>query len=244
LLAGRQGESELVFRDGHWFLCTMVDVVEEPETQVSDVLGVDLGIVNIATDSDGRVYSGVQITGLRHRHRRLRARLQAKRTRSARRLLKARRRREQRYAANINHTLSKRLVAEAQGTARGIALEALDGIRERVSVSRSRRATLHSWAFDQLRRFVAYKARLAGVPVIYVDPRNTSRTCPSCGLVDKRNRPSQAVFQCVGCGLAGHADTIVAQNIRVRGRGVCNASVRSGSGVVCIEAPSGKSRLL
>jgi IS605 OrfB family transposase len=135
-------------------------------------------------------------------------------------------------------------VAEAKGTGRGIALENLRGIRERVSVRRSQRATLHSWSFHQLRQFIAYKAALAGVPVVYVDPRNTSRTCPACGLVDARNRPTQARFQCVQCRLAGPADTIAAENIRVRGRGVCNASVRSGSDVACVERPSGKSRLL
>jgi IS605 OrfB family transposase len=243
MLASQQGESDLVYRDGAWFLYATVNVVEEPEVEVVDVLGVDLGIVNIATDSDGTIYSGAAVTGLRHRHRRLRQRLQQKGTRSARRLLKLRRRREQRFAANVNHTLSKRLVAEAQGTARGIALEALGGIRERVSVSRSQRATLHSWAFDQLRQFIAYKAKLAGVPVVYVDPHNTSRTCPACGLVDKRNRPSQAVFRCIGCAFAGHADTIAAQNIRVRGRGVVMRP-HAGERGHGIEAPSGKGRLL
>lgn len=243
LLASQQGETDLVYRSGRWFLYATVNVVEEPPAEASDLLGVDLGIVNIATDSDGRVYSGAQITGLRHRHRRLRQRLQKKGTRSARRLLKLRRRKEQRFATYTNHTLSKRIVAEAKGTGRGIALEDLGGIRERVSVSRPQRATLHSWAFDELRQYIAYKARLAGVPVVYVDPRNTSRTCPACGLMDKRNRPTQARFKCVECGLAGHADSFAALNIRARGRDVCNASIRRGV-VSRIEAPSGSSRLL
>ncbi|MBM3264282.1 MAG: transposase [candidate division Zixibacteria bacterium] len=39
---------------------------------------------------------------------------------------------------------------------------------------------------------IAYKTKLAGVPVIVVDPRNTSRTCTSCRCVDKRNRPVQS----------------------------------------------------
>jgi transposase len=95
-----------------------------------------------------------------------------------------------------------------------------------------------------LRRFVAYKAALAGVPVVYVDPRHTSRTCPACGLVDARNRVSQARFQCVGCGLAGHADTIAATNIRARGRGVCKSSTRRERGVNGVETLSGKSCLL
>ena len=75
------------------------------------------------------------------------------------------------------------------------------------------RATLCSWAFHQLRAFIAYKAALAGVPLVAVDPRDTSRQCPACGCIDKRNRPSQARFSCIGCGLAGPADTIAAINI-------------------------------
>jgi putative transposase len=243
LLAQRQGESDLVYRDGTWFLYATANVIEEPLAEVSDMVGIDLGIVNIATDSDGRIYSGAHLTGLRHRHRRLRQRLQRKGTRSARRLLKRRRRKERRFATWVNHTLSTRIVAEAQGTARGIALEDLGHIRERVSARKSQRATLHSWAFDQLRQFVAYKAQRAGVPVVYVDPRNTSRICPACGLVDHRNRQTQARFLCVGCGLAAHADTIAALNIRARGRGVCNASVRRERGIECVEALSGNSCL-
>jgi IS605 OrfB family transposase len=244
LLQGRKGESDLVSRGGRWYLLATVEVPEPPMTEVPDYLGVDLGIVNIAADSDGTLYAGAHLNGLRHRHRRLRQRLQRKGTRSAKRLLKRRRRTERRFATHVNHTLSKHIVAEAQGTGRGIALEDLRGIRERVSVSRPQRATLHGWAFHQLRRCIAYKAAWAGVPVVYVDPRHTSRTCPACGLVDARNRPSQARFQCVCCGLAGPADTIAAQNIRVRGRGASKSSVRRGSGIVCVEASSGKSRLL
>src|SRR5579864_6580277 len=194
LLACRIGESDLVLRDGHWYLHAAVDVPEVPECRVTDMLGVDLGVVNIAADSDGRVYSGGHLNGLRHRARRLRQRLQRKHTRSARRLLKLRRRKEQRITAWVNHTLSKRIVAEAQGTCRGIALEDLRGIRDRVSVRQPQRATLHAWAFAQLRSFIVYKAQQVGLPVVCVDPRNTSRTCPACGRVDARNRLSQARF--------------------------------------------------
>jgi putative transposase len=159
-------------------------------------------------------------------------------------LLKMRCRREQRFAANINHTISKRIVAEAQCTQRAVALEDLEGIRMRIKARRPQRATLHSWSFHQLRQFVAYKAALAGVPVVYVDPRNTSRTCPACGLVDRANRKTQAQFVCVGCGLAGLADHFAALCISARGRGVRNAPERSGSGIGRVETPSGKSRLL
>jgi putative transposase len=211
-----RGQADLIYRDGQFYLAVVVDVPEPPPLQPDDWLGVDLGIVNIAADSDGHTYSGGHLNGLRKRHAKLRQRLQQKGTKAAKRLLKKRRKKEQRFATNVNHVISKRLVAQAQGTGRGIALEDLRGIRERVTVRKAQRRSHHSWAFHQLRTFIQYKARLAGVPVTLVDPRNTSRTCPQCGLIDARNRPNQASFRCIGCGFAGPADTIAARNIASR----------------------------
>jgi IS605 OrfB family transposase len=125
---------------------------------------------------------------------------------------------EARFARDVNHTIGKRIVREAQRTKRGIALENLKHIRMRVRARKSQRTVLHSWSFFQLQACIAYKAALAGVPIALVDPRNTSRTCPACGRIDKANRPSQTTFRCVSCGCAGHADTIAAGNIRVLGR--------------------------
>jgi putative transposase len=233
LLAHRQGESDLVYRDGTFYLVATVNVEEPPEGEVEDVIGVDLGVINLAVDSDGTRYSGAHINSLRARHRRLRRRLQKKRTWSKLRLLKKRRRKERRFATWVNHNLSKRIVAEAQRTKRAIALEDLHGIRTRVRARKPQRATLHSWSFFQLRCFLEYKAKRAGVRVIVVDPRNTSRTCPSCDHCAKENRPDQATFQCQRCGLAGLADYIAALNIRVRGWAVVSRpnadAVRSAS---------------
>ncbi|MFC4894817.1 IS200/IS605 family accessory protein TnpB-related protein [Streptosporangium amethystogenes subsp. fukuiense] len=92
------------------------------------------------------------------------------------------------------------MVGKAKDTRTGIALEDLEGIRERVTVHKARRADLHSWAFHQLRTFVTYKAAIAGVPVRLVDPRNTSRTCHRCGHCDKRNRPSRDDFKASAAG--------------------------------------------
>jgi hypothetical protein len=67
-----------------------------------------------------------------------------------------------------------------------------------------------------LRQFIEYKAALAGVPVVAVDPRNTSRTCPCCGHADKANRKTQDQFLCMDCGYSGLADHIAAWNIARR----------------------------
>ncbi len=213
----RRGESDLIHRDGMWFLYATCEVPEEEIFDPHGFLGVDLGIANIATLSDGTVFAGKGLNAVRHRHRELRRRLQAKNTKSAKRLLKRRSRQEARFAADTNHTISKRIVTEAKRTGQGISLEDLSGIRDRVRLRKPQRVTLHSWSFHQLGHFIIYKAVRRGVPVIDVDPAYTSQECSCCGHVDKNNRPNQSTFACTSCGFAEHADVNAARNIASRG---------------------------
>lgn len=213
----RKGESDLLMRDGMWFLLATCEVPEaEPNTDPHDFLGIDLGIVNLATTSDGEIMAGRGLNRVRARERTLRTKLQKKNTPSAKRRLKKRRRKEARRARDINHKIAKHVVAEAERTGRGIALEELTGIRDRVRLRKPQRATHASWSFAQLGSFIGYKARRAGVPVVYVDPAYTSRTCAECGHADKANRVSQAWFACRSCGFVDHADRNGSRNIRAR----------------------------
>lgn len=216
LLKTQQGESDLAFVRGDFYLFSVCNIETPTPDDVEGYLGVDLGINQIASDSDGEKFSGSHVKSVRHRSRRLRAKLQAKGTKSARRKLKRRSGKESRFSTDTNHVIAKRIVEKAKRTKRAIALEQLKGIRQRVRAKKPQRATLHSWAFAELGRFIEYKAALAGVPVVYVDPRNTSRECSRCGHVEKANRPSQAVFRCRACGFAAHADINAARNIAGR----------------------------
>ena len=137
-------------------------------------------------------------------------------TKAAKRRLRKLSGRQRRFQRHNNHVIAKALVQTAQRTGRGIALEELRHIRTRVTARRGQRARLHNWSFGQLRAFVAYKAALAGVPVLYVDPKHTSVGCSCCGVIDKRNRPDQATFSCIECGHAAPADFNAALNIRLR----------------------------
>ncbi|WP_059044746.1 RNA-guided endonuclease InsQ/TnpB family protein [Streptomyces acidiscabies] len=213
----RKGESDLLYRDGMWFLNATCEIPEAvPNTAPDGFLGIDLGIVNIATTSDGQIMAGRALNRGRLRERTLRTKLRKKNTPSAKRRLKKRGRKEARRARDINHKIAKHVVAEAERTGRGIALEELTGIRERVRLRKPQRATHSSWSFAQLGQFIAYKARRAGVPVVYVDPAYTSRTCAECGHIDKANRVSQAWFACRSCGFVDHADRNGSRNIRHR----------------------------
>ncbi|MFZ1023102.1 MAG: RNA-guided endonuclease TnpB family protein [Thermoplasmata archaeon] len=211
-----RGEADLIYRDSAFYLALVVKTKDRKPYTPKGVLGVDVGVVNIATDSDGANYKADGIDQFRLRMDRLRGRLQRAGTKSAKRHLKALGHREAGSRRQINHYVSKQIVARAEGTARAVALEDLGGIRERTTVRRSQRRRHYSWSFRQLRVFVEYKAAAKGVPVFIVDPRNTSLTCPSCGAVDKKNRPTRDEFRCVSCGLAGPADRIAAINIAAR----------------------------
>lgn len=220
LLGSRKGESDLVMRDGMFFLIATIEVSDPEVYELDGFLGVDLGIVNIATTSDGQIMSGRQVNRYRQRQRDLRTKLQKKRTKSAKRRLKNVRRREARYATQRNHIIAKKLVHTAQRTSRGVALEDLGGIRQRVTARKDQRARLHAWAFAQLGAFVEYKARRAGVPVVHVGPRNTSRQCSVCWHTHRTNRVDQARFACRSCGTVLHADHNGSRDIAHRGEAV------------------------
>jgi IS605 OrfB family transposase len=213
----QRGETDLAFVRGKWYLFVTCEVETPEPIDVEGALGVDLGVTNIAVDTQrGETHSGKAIKQVRYRHRRLRNKLQKKGTLGCKRRLRKLSGQEKRFAKHVNHCLSKRIVAKAERTKRTIVLEDLTHIRTRVRARRSQRATLHSWAFAQLQAFLVYKATLKGVPVHFVDPRNTSRTCPSCGHIAKANRKTQASFVCTSCGFAGPADVIAARNISGR----------------------------
>lgn len=213
LLQHAQGEADLVCRRGEWYILQTCDIPEPEGFDPDEWLGIDSGIVNIATDSDANVYSGAVVTAIRHRRRRQRARLQGKGTKSAKRVLKNLSKKERRYATDVNHCISKQIVETAKCTGRGIAVEDLKGIRDRVKLRKRQRDDLHSWAFYQLHSFLEYKAKLNGIPFVKVDPRNTSRRCSCCGHTEKANRVTQDKFLCQQCGFSALADWNAAINI-------------------------------
>lgn len=229
LAAHRKGETDLIRRrDGQFYLsatCDLPDTTPAPPT--GGFIGVDMGIVTIAatatvnadgkTPAPGRDWSGGAITQRRRKNITLRARLQRKGTKSAKRLLRDRSRKEARFVADVNHQISKSIVAEAERTGRGIAVENLTGIRDRVRHRKPQRATMNSWAFAQLGQFLTYKAARAGVTFTQVDPRHTSQMCHACEGISKKNRRTQAEFVCVSCGVSLNADTNAAINIAKRG---------------------------
>lgn len=113
-------------------LLVTVDLPNGTKTPTTDFLGVDLGVANLATDSDGQRYSGDTVEAVRTRQHALRRGLQKAaagkkrrglRPKNIRRQLKRLSGKERRFRSNENHRIAKSLVAKAKGTERGIALK-------------------------------------------------------------------------------------------------------------------------
>ena len=154
--------------------------VAEPQA-VDDFRGVDLGVANLASDSDRCRYSGSEVTKVRWRNRKLRARLQAQPTRSAKGRLKMLAGRESRFARHVNHGMSKQILATAKGTGGGARREQLNGIRTRAKVRHPQRGVEPCWEFWQLRQMIADKADGQESWWSLSLPPNTSRTRSQCG---------------------------------------------------------------
>ncbi len=203
-------------RKGRWWLHVVMskDIQETPLNDTDEsFVGVDLGIVNPAADSRGQFYGSEHWEKVERRHAVLRAELQSKGTRSAKRKLKRTSGRQRRFRLDCDHVLSKRLV-QSMESGQTLVFEKLTDIRGRVKLKKAQRKRLHKWSFAQLQTFVEYKARAMGVSVVFVDPRYTSQKCSKCKHVSRSNRPEQSVFKCRVCKFTCHADHNAAINIR------------------------------
>ncbi len=97
------GGAELIRRADVWYLCITQSKAAPDLDEPTGYLGVDLGIVNLAVDSNGETYSGVGIQRVRERRYQHRRRLQLANTRRARWRLRKTARREHRFQKDVNH---------------------------------------------------------------------------------------------------------------------------------------------
>lgn len=212
-----KGQADLIYQNGMFYLMLVIDLPEERMMEQPDgTLGVDLGIVNLATTSDGERFSGEKSEKVRKKYSALKAVLQRAGTWSAKKHLKRLSKRERRFKKDTNHCISKQIVETAKDTHRAIALEDLNGIRNGSTVPKPLRKVLGKWAFYELAQFIHYKSQLVGIPVIFVDPKHTSQQCSVCGHICKENRKSQSEFVCQECGHSENADVNAAKNIAFR----------------------------
>jgi putative transposase len=201
-----------------WFLHLIV-TKDIPDSPSEVAIGVDSGIVRIATTSTGKVFKGGNIKHIRERRFKQRRDLQAARhkSRNQRRLLKRLAGKERRGVDWLLWNVANEIAAEAlKANAGTIVVEDLKGIRTRIRVSKKQRLIHHGWPFSSLFAKIKHVGSKHGVKIESVDARNTSKTCHKCGYCDAANRKSQTVFICVRCGHKSNADFNASLNVRDR----------------------------
>jgi IS605 OrfB family transposase len=177
------------------------------------VLGVDLGVENVAVTSTAQFFSGRELAHVCRAHAKRRQSLERVGTRTAHLVIQRLGGRERRYIRDRMHAVSRGIVDEAiRYDCSVIALEDLSGIHRLLS----RAEFSHYWAYAALARFVEYKAKHEGIEVVHVAPRGTSRTCAECGYCDRSNRTDRATFACQQCGASANADYNAAKNVAMR----------------------------
>ncbi|MGC2574141.1 MAG: transposase [Candidatus Nitrosopolaris sp.] len=210
-----KGQSDLIYKKGVFYLIVVQDIPEGKEYYPVDVLGIDLGIKNIAVDSDKEIFESKRIENTRQKYFRLRKILQHIGTKSAKRKLRKISGKERRFKKDTNHCLSKYIISKVKSTARAIGIEDLKYIRRSRVIVKSQRDRHSKWMFGELRNFLTYKAKREGVPLKVINPENTSRECPKCQYIDARNRKKNQ-FECLRCGYIEMADYVAAVNIAAR----------------------------
>jgi len=208
--------AHLQYRDGDWYLHASMRNVEteheessESDPKHSTVLGVDLGVTNLAVTSTGRYWSGAESNHWRREYEKRRGELQACGSRHAHENIQAVGRKETgRFEIHL-HSVANELIAEAiENDCSHIVFEDLTHIQTAIPEA----SWQHVWAFRRLYEYVEYKAAEHGVKVAQVNPRNTSNRCSTCGFTHQDNRQGEA-FACQQCGYENHADYNAAKNV-------------------------------
>ena len=138
-----KGQADLGLKDGRFLLLVTIETPEAPPMMPERCLGVDLGIVNLTTDSDGNSYAGAPVETVRQRCAGATQTYQATGTKAAKRRLKKLAGKESRFRRWVNHTIASRLVATAKDTKATLVLEDLTHIRRRMTVRKSQRRKQH-----------------------------------------------------------------------------------------------------
>lgn len=213
-----KGEADLVYKKGKFYLFQAVDVPEEDIKDVEEFIGVDMGLLEIASLSNGKNFSSKKLNDYREKRQKVRSSLQSKGTKGSKKVLKRLSGKERTTSTIINHTISKQIVQLAKSEGKGVAIEDLKGIRFSASKKDKKfRTRVGKWSFNQLRSFLAYKCLLNGVKLVSVPPAYTSKTCHNCFHIGNRQGKK---FTCKNCNSVFDADENAAKNIALLGTSV------------------------
>ncbi|MEM3586778.1 MAG: transposase, partial [Candidatus Jordarchaeaceae archaeon] len=216
----RVGEAWLTRKKGDVLYLRVVFSLEVEEAEPNgEAVAVDLNENNVTFGSQGSNVKKFE-TGertIRTAYFLKRRRLQSEPRLNEKAAMEKYRGRERRRMDAVYHRAAKEVVCEAKEEgASVIVLENLKGIRGRMNYSKQMNGRLHRWSFRRLQSVVEYKAKLAGLTVVYVDARGTSSLCPECGVHLRRSLRGYRLMRCPKCGMEEDRDVIAVRNLLLK----------------------------
>jgi len=210
-------------RDTGWWLTLSYDEVVTVQTAPdAPVVGIDVGIANFLTTSDGKHY-GTFHGKLRERQKRDREKRRRKaklrkclEKKGVEKLPSTTSRSGQRLARHVRQEIN-RAVNEcfAEHPDAQFAYEHLSVATMKYK-ARAMNAYLYASNLAHIPEQIAWNAAKRGRAAIRVKSAYSSQECSVCYNVDRANRPNQQTFCCVVCGYSTHADLNAAINIEHR----------------------------
>ncbi len=184
------------------------------ENNDGKIVGLDRGIYNIVTTSEGVHYGAKDARRVKRKYNHVRSELQEKGTRSAKRRLVSISGCEKRFVHDQNHCISKKLANTDDVSVYVLEdLSSMNMLRLKGKSNKTMRKWISNWSYSDLEFKLTYKCQKNGIKVEFVDARYTSRKCSVCKTIDKASRNGNR-YTCRHCGSSMHADVNAAINIR------------------------------
>jgi len=199
---------------GEEYVYVSVSIQEKEMIQTDKYIGVDLNttghIAVLSNPITGKIIKmGKKAQHIHTKYKNIRRNLQKK---EKYKKVKQIKQRESNIIKDLNNKISHKIVEIAIESNSGIKLEKLTGIRNNNKHTRSFNYSLNSWSFYQLQQMIEYKSKLHGIPVLYIEPAYTSKSCSRCSHIGNRNDKQ---FKCPYCGHVDHVDVNAAFNIGI-----------------------------
>jgi putative transposase len=216
----------------HWFVAIQVE--QEITTSVhssTSIVGGDLGVKRLLTLSNGEYVQPINVDKLTAKIKRLQRKLSRKVKFSNNwKKVKAKIASLHSKIANVRHDKLHKVSTQLSKRHAIIVLEDLKvknmtksatGNAEQPGKMVKQKSGLNRVILNQgwglFKQMLVYKQEWQGGEVLFVDPKDTSRTCPECDHKAKANRQTQAHFECEKCGHTDNADHVGALNVLARG---------------------------
>jgi len=201
----------------------IITVKKRVEPKADEWASFDVNLTNVTALINGRI-ERYDLKELYHVHRAYEAkrqriqRLSKFKPKTSRKLLRKYSRRERNRARDFMQKLTTEIARKLKESRSGAIMERLKGIKQKIlNGSKRQNRKISKWNARTFQFMLEYKLKWLDLPARYVNPKDTSKTCPLCSgsMASYAGR----LMKCEKCSIIMDRDVIAVLNLRMRGEG-------------------------